>query len=75
MISELIDHLVTSCPNIEALHINKTPKIHRDYKLLGPLKNADFLSDIRFQHLKFLTFDGLLLFDGSYLPSVSFHKM
>ena len=67
---EVIDHLITSCPNIENLHIGK-----KRIPNIGSIKNANFLSDIRFQHLKFLTLEGFLLFDGSYLASVSLDKI
>jgi len=72
VILEVIDHLITSCPNIESLHIGQMNSyINRRHTIVDSMASADFLSDIRFQHLKFLTFYGFPLFDGSYLASVS----
>lgn len=60
----MIDHLVEACPNLEHLHIGM--------KMGGHLVIEDvaFLSAIRFRNLRFLSFSGFNLLDGSFLPSV-----
>lgn len=61
-----MDYVSVACPNLIELHLGQ--KNGKSGSKFGSA--ADFFSGINFQHLQFLTINGMYLFDGSYLPMV-----
>ncbi len=67
--TEIIDHLIVACPNVEAFHIGKSD----DFEAAPssqPVVDVNFLSAIKFSKLTSLSLNGFQLHDGSYMASV-----